>query len=344
MRTTGKRPRTTALLATLTVLLCAPLVQAEDSAGRLLGAKTSEHPTWFKESFLEIAEDVDEATAAGRHLILYMELNGCPYCYKMVEENFKHGPHRDFIRTHFDVIALNIKGDREVAITPDTRLPEKALAEFYRVETTPTLIFLDATNTPVAKIGGYRNPEDLKRILDYVNARAYTEQSLADYLRSHREQGRYQLRAHPQIREIADLSAIEGPLAILFEDTACSACDALHDGHLADPEVREALAAFTLVRLDAGAETPIIAPDGTATTARALARDLDILYRPTLVLFDQGQERTRIDNMLYHYHFIGMLEYVGAGHYQDHADPFDYIDAKTAALLAAGEDVKISDE
>ncbi|NKN34522.1 thioredoxin family protein [Marichromatium bheemlicum] len=344
MRPIGSPPLASALILTLAGLLLPLQAQATEPPGRLLGVKTSEHPTWFKESFLEITEDVAEASAAGRHLILFMEMNGCPYCDKMVEENFKHAPYRDFIRAHFDVIALNVKGDREVAITPETRLPEKRLAEFYEVNATPTLIFLDATNTPVVKIGGYRNPEDFKRILDYVSTHAYAEQSLAAYLRSHREHDRYQLRAHPQIREVADLSAIEGPLAILFEDDACVACDALHDGHLAAPEVREALAAFTLVRLDTGAETPIIAPDGTATTARAFARKLDILYRPTLVLFDQGEVRARIDSMLYRYHFIGLLEYVGAGHYQHHPDPFDYIDAKTAALLAAGEDVSVSDE
>ena len=33
-----------------------------------------------------------------KHVILFMEMNGCPYCYKMDEENFKHAPYRDFIQ------------------------------------------------------------------------------------------------------------------------------------------------------------------------------------------------------------------------------------------------------
>jgi thioredoxin-related protein len=49
--------------------------------------------------------------------------------------------------------------------------------------------------------------------------------------------------------------------------------------------------------------------------------------------------------MLYRYHFIGLLEYVGLGKYRDFPDsPFDYINHKTAQLTAAGEDVSISDE
>lgn len=54
---------------------------------------------------------------------------------------------------------------------------------------------------------------------------------------------------------------------------------------------------------------------------------------------------TGIGSMLYRYHFIGLLEYVGLGQYRDFPDgPFDYINDKTARLTAAGADVSISDE
>ena len=37
------------------------------------------------------------------------------------------------------------------------------------------------------------------------------------------------------------------PLAVLFEDKNCDACNALHDGHLSNPQVNEVLKSFTLV-------------------------------------------------------------------------------------------------
>ena len=93
-------------------LLCAGKVSAATTPGKLIGGKMSEHPGWFKESFLDIAEDVNEAAEADKHVILFMHLNGCPYCYKMTEENFKQAPYTDFIQENFDVIAINIKVDR----------------------------------------------------------------------------------------------------------------------------------------------------------------------------------------------------------------------------------------
>lgn len=320
---------------------------ASDAAtGQVTGVKISSHPDWFKESFLDIAEDVDEAAGEGKHVILFLEMNGCPYCYKMLEENFKGAPYKDFIQENFEVIALNVRGDREVALNEVTSLNEKQLAEQLGVRYTPTVVFLNADNEPVARVNGYRNVDDFKQVLDYVASKSYEEQSLADYLDAQKVAGRYALRDDPQIQDVDDLSQVtDKPLALLIEDQACVACDALHDGHLADPEVRKTLESFTLVRLDAQSESPIKGLDGAETTPKQIVKDLGVNYRPTLVLFDQGKEIARIDGMLYRFHFNGILEYVGQGYYKEYpAGPFEYINAKVAKLTAAGQDVSISDE
>lgn len=335
------------LAALCLAVMTAPLAAEETPAsGQVTGAKMLSHPSWFKESFLDLVEDVDEAASAGKHLILVMEMNGCPYCYKMVQENFASAPYRDFIQEHFDVIALNTKGDREVAVTEEMSMSEKELADLYQVRFTPTLIFLDATNRPVARVSGYRNLDDFKVVLDYVQARAYEQQTLNDYAASRRATAVYAFRDHPQIQTLDDLSKpLERPLAVLFEDAGCVACAALHDGHLADPEIRSILEGLTLVRLDADSEAPIVDPMGNQTTPKALVETLGIQYRPSIVFFGRGREITRIESMLYRYHFGGVLEYVAGRHFERYPNsPFDYIDAKTAELTAAGRDVSIADE
>lgn len=337
------------LILTFSLLMLAgPVVLAADPPppGQVTGGKMQSHPDWFKESFLDLAEDVGEATAAGKHVVLIMEMEGCPYCYKMVQENFARAPYRDFIQEHFDVIALDTKGDREVAVTAELSMTEKELAELYQVRFTPTLIFLDDSNRPVARVSGYRNPDDFKVVLDYVQERAYQRQTLNEYATERRATPVYSFRDHPRIQTITDLGSVKDrPLAILFEDTACVACNALHDGHLADPKIDEILAGLTLVRLDSRSLEPIIDPMGNATTPRSFAESLGIQYRPSIVLFDRGREIARIEGMLYRYHFGGILEYVVGRHYERYPDrPFDYIDAKTAELTAAGQDVVIADE
>lgn len=313
------------------------------TTGKVVGGKISEHPAWFKESFLDIAEDVDEAAEANKHVILFMHLNACPYCYKMTEENFKHAPYTEFIKQNFDVIAINIKGDREIAFSEETSLTEKELAVRLNVMYTPTIVFLNQQNKMVARVNGYRSVPDFKHVLDYVQEKAYLNISLSKYVDARKEPV-YSFREHPQLTQVKDLQAAANrPLAVLFEDKACLDCDALHDGHLNRPEVRAILENYTFVRLNALSEEPLVDVDGNTTTPRAYAEKLGLVYRPSIVLFDRGKEVTRITSFLYTYHFEEVLRYVGERHYEQYPESFyDYLDVRTAEITAGGRDVDLS--
>lgn len=317
---------------------------ATAAQGKLTGGIASEHPDWFKESFLDIAEDVEEAGESGRHVLLFMHLNGCPYCHRMVEENFKHAPHTGYLQQNFDVIAVNIKGDREIAFDEETQVTEKELADLLKVRATPTIIFLNPDNKPVARLNGYRSPEAFRLALDYVAEKAYEKTTLAGYVQEKNRPGTYRFRDHPQFREITNLQEVaDRPLAVLFEDTGCGACDALHEGHLKNPEINSVLERFTLVRLDALSDDPIIDVEGNPTTPRAYARKLGLSYRPGIVLFDKGREVTRIDGLLYTYHFQELLRYVGERHYETYPDSFfDYLRVRSDEILKSGKDIDIS--
>ncbi len=332
-------PASRLLLAGLLLLAAGHLAAAP---GKVTGARISEFPDWFKESFLEIAEDAGEAAREGRHLILFMHLEGCPYCFRMLEENFKSPPNEEFVRRHFDVIQINIKGDREVAFDENTTVTEKQLAQLLKVRYTPTILFLDGDNRQVLRLNGYRSPEAFGHALRYVRERAYRDQSLTAYTQA-REAGRYRFRDHPAFRDIDDLSRVEGPLLVLFEESSCDACDQLHDGHLRNPEVLSVLENFTVVRLDARSDRPLVDPEGDATTPRRFVERLGMSYRPGIVLYDRGREISRIDGFLYTYHFTEMLRYVGERHYQQYPDSFyDYLGERTRTLLQQGVTIDLS--
>ena len=44
------------------------------------------HQTWFKESFLDLREDFEEARAEGKRFAVVFEQRGCIYCIKMHTE------------------------------------------------------------------------------------------------------------------------------------------------------------------------------------------------------------------------------------------------------------------
>jgi len=312
--------------------------------GKIVGGKVSELPGWFKDSFLDIAEDVEEAKDENKHLMLYMHLTGCPYCYKMVEEGFKNNTNTQIIKDNFDVVAINIRGNKEVALNEDLIMTEAEVRDHFKVNFTPTIVFLDQSNKLVYKVNGYRSVENFKHILNFVKNRAYQNTTLAEFIQQQKRTKHYQFKDHNSFQSITDLSVKKDkPLLVLFEDQYCVMCNRLHNGHLKNPEILKELDLFDVVRFDAESDQVIIDVDGNKTTPSQYVKKLGLDYRPGIVMFDHGVEVMRIDALLYTYHFAGHLRYIGERHYKQYPDSvFDYLRVYRQAILDAGQDIDLS--
>lgn len=333
------------LLPVLGVMLCGLLgleAHAATQRGEVTGGVAHTAPSWFKESFLEIRDDVDEATAEGKHVILFFQLNGCPYCDRMLTESFEAEPLTSYIQEHFDTIAINVGGDREIVFNEEITVIEKELSEMLKVRATPAILFLDSDNKTVVRVNGYRAPERFEQVLRYVNEKAYMQQSLAEYMDSQLSRDAYQLRDNELFTQTSDLSSVKGPLALIFEDGSCYDCDELHDRLLSREDVRKELKPYTIVRLDADSEQELIDVDGTPTTPKALAAKHEVIYRPGILIFDEGKLLRRYDSLLFSYHFKEGLRYIAGGYYKK--EPYrDYSRKRREELLAAGVDINLAE-
>ena len=330
----------TKILKSLLLCLClalTPSVNAADSneRGKIVGGEAHPLPGWFKESFLEIADDVDEASEEGRHVLLFFDLNGCPYCDRMLEESFESEPLGSYIQANFDTIAINIQGDREIAFNEEISVTEKQLGEILKVYSTPALVFLGEDNKTVVRVNGYRAPERFKLILEFVATRSYRTTSLADYMQAKLDRNVYTLRDNPLFSEISDLSEVDGPLMVVFEDGSCYDCDEFHDGILADERVRKETAPFTVLRLDTDSGETIRDFHGNETTPAAFAREYQMIYRPGVLVFEDGELLRRHDSLTFPHHFKESLRYVAGGYYRE-TSYYDYSQRRTEELLEAG--------
>jgi thioredoxin-related protein len=338
--------RFTTTIAGFGVLLLALSAQAADEApaqrGTIVGGVAHDAPAWFKESFLDIQEDVNEATDEGRHVMLFFQLNDCPYCDRMLRESFEAEPLKSVIQENYDVIAINVKGDREVAFSEDVSLLEKDLAEKLDVRATPAILFLDKDNNAVVRVNGYRSPKRFQYILSYVSDKAYENSTLAEYLDENLQKDVYKLRDNELFTETNDLSAVKGPLAVIFEDGSCYDCDEFHDKLLAREDVQEEMEPFTVVRLDAASTDEITDPEGNKTTPAQWAKKMEMTYRPGILIFDEGKMVRRIDSLLFSHHFKESFRYIGGGFYKTQ-DYSEYSEKRTEELLAAGVDINLGE-
>lgn len=324
------------LVTSIFLVLALPANAASDNErGKIVGGVIHQAPDWFKESFLEIAEDVEEAGEEGKHLILFFQLNACPYCDRMLEEVFEAEPYTSYIQARFDAISINVRGDREIVFNEEITVTEKELSEILKVRATPAILLLNEENKTVARVNGYRAPERFKHVLDFVASKSYRTTSLTDYLNAKLERNVYQLRENPLFSKVNDLSSIEGPLMLIFEDGSCYDCNEFHDGLLGHELVRKEIAPYTIVRLDADSTESIIDVEGNKTTPAELARKHDVFYRPGVLAFNEGMLLRRHDSLTFPHHFKESMRYVAGGFYKE-TDYRSYSRARTEELLATG--------
>ncbi len=320
------------------MVLFVGIVQAK--TGVVTGGAAYTMLPWFKSSFLELAEDVDEARQDNKHILLFFHLAECPYCDQMVKD-FDQQPLKAFIQKHFSVIAINIRGDKEVAINEEHTLSEKELANEIEVKYTPTVVFLNQKNETIMRTNGYRSPAKLRQVLGYVSSKAYEKLTLAQYIEKNKEIGNYQLQNHEMLQKITDFSTIKTPVAVIFEDKNCDSCEYFYSTTLKDKSVISEFDAFKVVRFDADSTRAIIDNKGNRTTPKEWVQKLKLTYRPGIVLFNEGNEITRIDGFLYPFHFKEALRYVGGDFYKRIATYSDYLAYRQTQLLEQGIDINI---
>ena len=97
---------------------------------------------WMRDTFRDLREDLAEANAEDKRLVLFFEQRGCIYCRKMHEEVFSDPAISDYIAENYFVVQLNLHGDIEVTDFDGDMLAEKAMARKWGILFTPTILFL----------------------------------------------------------------------------------------------------------------------------------------------------------------------------------------------------------
>jgi len=96
--------------------------------------------SWFRDTFKDLSEDLSEANAEGKRLMVMIEQRGCIYCKKMHEEVFSLPEVKSLIEENFYVIQINMFGDVEVTDFDGTVLPEKDMVSKWGALFTPTIL------------------------------------------------------------------------------------------------------------------------------------------------------------------------------------------------------------
>lgn len=314
----------------LTALLFCPAISASSSVNQPDRVEPEfndaplqreiEHPAWFKESFLDLREDLKEARADGKQgIALYFGQQNCAYCKALMEINLSKPDIVKYLRDNYVIIPLDIWGSRILTMFDGSEITERDLAVRENTNFTPSLIFYDESGEIAFRMRGYYTPYRFQAAMRFVVEDFYRFESFRDYMERADPPPKFSeqdLNDHEQfIRGPFNLDRRAGngikPLAVIFEQKECHACDQLHSEPLNNEITKQWLKGFELRQLDAWSNTPVITPRGEKITAREWADRLGIHYMPTTVFFDErGHEILRIDSVVKLYRMRSMLSYI----------------------------------
>jgi thioredoxin-related protein len=316
--------------------------------GAYYGAKATEYPAWFKDSFLNLKEDIDEARQNGKRVILMFTQNGCPYCSALVERNLSQRELEATMKEKFDVIAVNLWGDKEMVGLDGKTYTEKSYSAAQKIQFTPSLVFFDETGKTLLRLNGYVPPARLQAALDWVGGRHENKIAFRDFVAARevpKQASGEMIKQDFFLKNATDLrrrGKAARPLAVYFEQKDCPDCEVLHRRVLADPEARAAIRKFDNVQLDMWSNNMIVTPEGRRMAVRDWVRQLGVNYAPGIVLFNQaGKEVIRWESSFRVFHTLGMFDYITMGSYLTEPSFQRFLSARAEHIRESGRDVNI---
>jgi thioredoxin-related protein len=280
-------------------------------------------PDWFKVSFLDIREDINEANRGRRGLIIYFGQSYCPYCKAHLKNNWGRKDIVAYTRANFDVIAINVRGNNTVTDLDGKDYSEKLFAARHKANFTPTVLFFDDSGKQALKLSGYRKPYQFRAALEFVADKHFQHENFRQYMARAEQAESFgqdtlndsEIFSPPPFRLPAILK--QKPLAVFFEERRCHSCDVLHAGPLNRPAIISEFKRINAVQLDMWAATPVTTPQGEKTTAKKWADELALDYAPTLIFYDEsGKEIIRVDSVVGFLRLKNVLKYINSRAYR----------------------------
>ena len=163
------------------------------SAEAVMGDDGLHKTDWMRDTFKDLREDLAEANAEGRRLMLLVEQRGCIYCDKMHKETFPHPVVDQLIRDNYFVVQINLHGDTEIVDFDGEELSEKQAMRKWGVLFTPTMMFLPveveagqtALQAAVSVMPGAFGPGTTQDMLTWVLEERYALDNDEDFQRYH---------------------------------------------------------------------------------------------------------------------------------------------------------------
>lgn len=280
------------------------------------------HPAWFKHSFLDLPEDLEDARSSGKKgIILFMSSRRCSYCKVFLDRVLNDPVIKRRVQANFDVIGMEIFSDNEIIDVDGQSYPVKDFVTKVKASFTPTLLFYGTDGQLQLRIVGYYPQDKFVRVLDYLDGQHFHKETLRDYIMRSKPPKAGATSTMIIDREIFNqpphvldrrAARAQQQLMVIFERGDCPSCERLHNKVLNDKSIRHLIGQFEAIQLDITDENNrVITPEGVKLSPGQWYHQLNLNYTPSIVFFNEtGKEVMRLDSETLRYRMEGTLQMV----------------------------------
>lgn len=135
---------------------------------------------YAKES-ININEKLNQVTSKNKSLMFYFHIPDCPYCEKMINQNFKDEKILKLIKENFILVDI-YTADKKNIVFKDFEGTPKEFAKYTGAIAYPATLFMNNDGKVFYKAIGYRNIQEYIYELKYVITKSYKKIPLDEFI------------------------------------------------------------------------------------------------------------------------------------------------------------------
>lgn len=148
---------------------------------------------WMRDTFKDLREDLAEANAEGKRLVVMVEQRGCIYCKTMHEEVYPDPDLAAYIEENFFVVQMNLHGSDTAIDFDGQEMEQSAMMRKWGILFTPTVLYfpeevpegVPAPQAAVAMMPGAFRKSTTLDMFTWVKEKRYALDNGEDFQRYH---------------------------------------------------------------------------------------------------------------------------------------------------------------
>lgn len=129
---------------------------------------------------ININKKLHEVKQENKQIMFFFHIPRCPYCTRMLKENFKDKEILEQIKKNFILIDIYTKDNRTVKFN-DFKGTQKEFANYIGIKAFPSTLFMNQKGEVIHKAIGYRNIQEHLIDIKYISTKSYNKIDLETF-------------------------------------------------------------------------------------------------------------------------------------------------------------------